>query len=112
MKINVTDLDVTLTENFIRFCCVELDTYPDMITVKGRDKPLKDNAPGLCYEVNCEHKYLITVSKESKSVTDIYTALAQEMIHIKKFMKNDDVIEIQDSANIVKKYVDNLYNVV
>jgi hypothetical protein len=112
MKINIADLDTTLTENFIRFCCVELNIFPDMITVKGRDKPLKDNALGLCYEVNCEHKYLITVSKQNRSVTDIYTALAHEMIQIKKFMKDDTVIEIEDSANLVKKYVDNLYNVV
>jgi|688.fasta_scaffold35270_6 predicted GNAT family acetyltransferase len=110
MKINVTDLDVTLTENFIRFCCVELNTYPDIITVKGRDEPLKDNALGLCHEINCEYKYLITIAKQNRSVTDIYTTLAKEMIQIKKFMSHDFVTET--SEKIVKKYVDNLYNVV
>jgi hypothetical protein len=110
MKINVVDLDVTLTENFIRFCCVELNTYPDMITIKGRDEPLKDNALGLCYEINCEHKYLITVSKQNRSITDIYTVLAEQMIQVKKFMTDDSTTET--SVNIVKKYVDNLYNVV
>jgi hypothetical protein len=113
MRINIVDLDDTLTKNFIKFCCVELNTYPDMITVKGRDEPtLKDNAVGLCYEVNCAHKYLIVVAKQNRSVTDIYTTLAQEMMQVKKFMKSETVIEIEDSANIVKKYVDNLYNVV
>jgi hypothetical protein len=110
MKINVVDLDVTLTENFIRFCCVELDTYPDMISVKGYSEPLKDNALGLCYEVNCEHKYIMAVAKQNRSTTDIYTTIADLMIQTKKFMKDDSVTET--SAKIVEKYVDNLYNVV
>jgi len=110
MKINVVDLDVVLTENFIRFCCVELNTYPDMITVKGRDEPLKNNDLGLCHEVNCEDKYLITVTKQNRSITDIYTTLAEQMIQVKKFMKDDSLTAT--SEKIVKKYVDNLYNVV
>jgi hypothetical protein len=111
MKINVVDLDVVLTENFIRFCCVELNTYPNIITVKGwNDSTLRDNLFGLCYEVNCEDKYLITVAKQNRSITDIYTTLAEQMIQVKKFMKNDSLTAT--SEKIVKKYVDNLYNVV
>lgn len=111
MRINVVGLDDILIKNFIKFCCVELNTYPDIITIKGWDEPtLKDNALGFCYEVNCQDKYLIYVAKQNRSVTDIYTTLAEEMIQVKKFMTND-VLDASGSK-IVKKYVDNLYYLV
>jgi methyltransferase-like protein len=97
------------TENFIRFCCVELNTYPNIITVKGwNDSTLRDNLFGLCYEVNCEDKYLITVAKQNRSITDIYTTLAEQMIQVKKFMKDNSAT----SEKIVKKYVDILIEMV
>lgn len=112
MRVNVVDLDDALTKNFIKFCCVELHICPSSISVKGRSESLQNNATGYCYEVNCEDKYFITIAKKDKTVTEIYTALAHEMIQIKKFMEENNSITHYDSAHIVKKYVDNLYNVV
>ena len=130
MQIEVTELDVTLTESFIKFCCNELDVYPDMIAVEGWDDPLKDGALGLCYEVDANQEYLIMVSKSGRNITDIYNTIAHEMIHVKQFMKQNlgeatseehrpvyserwwEVEASKKSLYIVKKYVDNLYNMV
>lgn len=130
MQIEVTELDITLTENFIEFCCDELDVYPDLIAVEGWDDPFKDGALGLCYEVDTKQEYLIMVAKKGRNITEIYTTIAHEMIHVKQFMKQNlsTIVSEEDkpvyekrwweieakekSTDIVKKYVDNLYNMV
>lgn len=127
MKIEVAELDVVLTESFINFCCDQLDVYPSLITVEGWDDPLKNGALGLCYEVNDDNEYLIMVSTKGRNATEIYNTIAHEMIHVKQFMKQDlsNLIEAhkpayndrwweieanKKSLNLVKKYVDILYN--
>lgn len=128
MKIEVVELDVTLTENFVRFCCEQLDIEPSLITVEGWDDPFKDGALGLCYEVNNDFEYLIMVSKKGRNATEIYNTIAHEMVHVKQYMKqglakniveahkpayNDRWWEIEASKksfSLVKKYVDILYN--
>lgn len=128
MKIEVIELDVTLTENFIKFCCNQLGVYPDLITVEGWEDPFKDGALGLCYEVDFKQEYLIMVSKKGRNITEIYNTIAHEMIHVKQFMKqnlNKNISEAdkpvynkrwweieaeEKSFDIVKKYVDTLYN--
>ena len=130
MKIDVTELDVTLTENFVEFCCYELNVYPDLIVVEGWDEPFRGGSLGLCYEVDFKQEYLIMVSKKGRNITEIYNTIAHEMIHVKQFMKQNlsaaaseehkPVYEVrwwevearEKSADIVKKYVDKLYNMV
>lgn len=130
MKIEVVELDHTLTENFINFCCDELGMYPEAISVEGWDEPFKDGALGLCYEVDFKYEYLIMVSKKGRTTTEIYNTIAHEMIHVKQFMLQNlskDLCEPdrpiyknrwweaeanEKSVDIVKKYVDNLMNMV
>jgi|TARA_B110000977_G_C11045477_1_gene480369 hypothetical protein len=86
MKIEVTELDTSLTTNFVNFCCDDLGVFPDFITVEGWDEPFNNGALGLCYEVDAKEDYLIMVSKEGRNVTQIYNTIAHEMIHVKQFM--------------------------
>jgi len=128
MKIEVSELDVTLTENFIQFCCNQLGVYPDLIAIEGWDEPFKDGALGLCYEVDAKQEYLIMVSKKDRNITEIYNTIAHEMIHVKQFMKQNlsvsaseehkpiyserwwEIEASENSTDIVKKYVDKLYS--
>jgi hypothetical protein len=128
MKIEITELDTTLTENFITFCCDELGVYPELITVEGWDEPFKDGALGLCYEVGTKEDYLIMVSKEGRTVTEIYDTIAHEMIHVKQFMLQNlsknlcqeskpvykerwwEAEAKEKSFDLVKKYVNILTN--
>ena len=129
MIIEVEELDVVLTENFIKFCCDELDIIPQHIKVEGWDDPFKNGALGLCYEVNNDNEYLIMVSKKNRNATEIYNTIAHEMIHVKQYMKQDlgnfldahkpayndrwwEIEASKKSSNLVKKYVDILYNMV
>ena len=129
MKIEVTDLDVSLTENFINFCCDDLGVYPDLITVEGWDEKFPSGATGLCYEVDFKEEYIIMVSKEGRNTTEIYDTIAHEMIHVKQFMINNlsknlcqasrphyterwwEIEAKENSFDMVKKYVDILMNV-
>ncbi|MDB9980591.1 hypothetical protein OAD61_00615 [bacterium] len=130
MKIEVTELDITLTENFIEFCCNQLGVYPDLIAVEGWDEPFRGGSLGLCYEVDFKQEYLIMVAKKGRNITEIYTTIAHEMIHVKQFMKENlskiviekhkpiyserwwEIEAEEKSTDIVKKYVDKLYNMV
>lgn len=129
MKIEVTDLDVVLTEQFVTFCCEELDVSPENIFVEGWDTPLFNKANGLCYEVEHNYEYLIMVYIKDRDITSIYHTVAHELIHVKQFIKEDLTNHIEkhkpvysqrwwekeaekESVNLVKKYVDNLYNMV
>ena len=129
MIIEVTELDSSLTTNFINFCCDDLGVYPDLITVEGWDEPFKDGALGLCYEVDAKEDYLIMVSKQDRNITEIYNTIAHEMIHVKQFMTQNlsknlcqehkpvykerwyEVEADQNSFDMVKKYVDILKNI-
>jgi hypothetical protein len=124
MNIEVIDLDVSLTENFVKFCCKELNVSPSLITIEGWDQDFPGESVGLCYEVNCKDEYLIMVSKADRNVTEIYDTIAHEMIHVKQFMKDDlekvrleeerpvyaerwyEIEAANKSYALVKKYVD------
>lgn len=129
MKLEVYGLDETLTENYLKFCCDELSVYPDFITVEASDTPLRNNALGLCYEVAFKDEYYIIVYKGDRNITEIYNTISHEMVHVKQFMLDNLGNRItehmpiyskrwwekeakQKSFNLVKKYVDNLYDMV
>lgn len=131
MKIEVFELDTTLTEKFISFCCDQLEVHPDLITVEGWDNLKNDSANGalgLCFEVDFKQEYLIMVATKDRNLTEIYNTIAHEMIHVKQFMKQNlgknmceehrpiyserwwEVEASENSVDLVKKYVDILYN--
>ena len=130
MIIEVYELDVSLTTNFVKFCCDELGVYPELITIEGWETPLKDGALGLCYEVDCKEDYVIMVSTKDRNTTEIYNTIAHEMIHVKQFMTQNlsenvctenkpvyterwyEIEAEKNSFELVKKYVDILYNAV
>lgn len=129
MKIEVTDLDPVLTEQFVTFCCKELDISPKYIYVEGWDTPLFNKANGLCYEVEHDYEYLIMVQTKDRNITEIYNTVAHELVHVKQFIKEDLVNHIEkekpiyserwwekdaskNSVELVKKYVDILYDMV
>lgn len=129
MKIEVTDLDPVLTEQFVQFCCDELEIYPENIFVEGWDTPLFNKATGLCYEVEHNYEYLIMVYTKDRNITSIYNTIAHEMVHVKQFIKEDLVNHVEKekpiyterwwekeaskkSVDLVKKYVDILYDMV
>ena len=49
MQIEINDLDETLTENFINFCCEELDIKPEILTIDGWETPFPKNQRLLVY---------------------------------------------------------------
>jgi hypothetical protein len=128
MNVEVSDLDVTLTTNFVNFCCDELNVFPSLITIEAWESSFLDGATGLCYEVNCKDEYLIMVSKSDRNITEIYDTIAHEMIHVKQFMKDNlnkslcerhrpvyqerwwELEANQNSYELVKKYVDILWD--
>lgn len=129
MRVIVDHLDVVLTEKFVTFCCDELSIDPGSIYIEGWDTPLFNKANGLCYEVEHGKEYLIHVYTKDRNMTEIYNTIAHEMIHIKQFIKEDlnNIIskhkpiyterwwEKEASAkslDLVKKYVDILYEMV
>lgn len=129
MKKEIFNLDETLTENYLEFCCDELSVYPDFITIEATDTPLKDGALGLCYEVEFKDEYYIIVYKGDRNITEIFDTISHEMIHVKQFMTQGLSQKIREhmpiygerwwekeakknSFALVQKYVDNLYDMV
>jgi hypothetical protein len=130
MKVEVTELDETLTENFVRFCCDHMGIEPELITIEGWEEPFKDEALGLCYELDFKEDYLIMVQTKGRNTTEIYDTIAHELIHVKQFMIDNlsenlckqhrpvydkrwyEIEAKEKSFNLVQKYVDNLYNTV
>lgn len=129
MKLEVYNLDETLTEKFLSFCCDELNVYPDMITIEATDTPLRNNALGLCHEVEFKDEYYIIVYKGERNITEIFNTISHEMIHVKQFMNQNLSKRMNEhmpiyekrwwekeaeekSFNLVKKYVDILYAMV
>ena len=127
MQIEINDLDETLTENFITFCCEELNIKPEILTVDGWETPFPKNqkATGLCYEINNGEYWIMTQTK-NRNLTEVYITIAHEMVHVKQFIKqnlsdkyskkrphHDRWWEREANAKsveLVKKYVDILYN--
>lgn len=129
MKLEIFNLDETLTENYLEFCCDELSVYPDFITIEATDTPLKNGALGLCYEVEFKDEYYIIVYKGNRNITEIFDTISHEMIHVKQFMTQGLSQKIREhmpiygerwwekeakknSFALVQKYVDNLYDMV
>lgn len=84
MRLKVEGLDYKLTETFVKFCLDRLPANPNYIEIVGQDT-LVNGKSGLCIDID-EDNFLILVSKESKSLSQIYISIAHELVHVKQFM--------------------------
>jgi|SaaInlV_120m_DNA_3_1039746.scaffolds.fasta_scaffold27664_2 hypothetical protein len=82
MKIHSRNLDPALTKKFVEFCVKELDITPTMIVVEAENE-LEGN--GLCVDIN-PGQYLILVNCRNRNLTEIYTTVAHELVHVKQYM--------------------------
>ena len=120
MNIKIQGLDEKLTQDFVYFCCKELDVQPDSIEIVGDDWTGENT--GLCIDLD-EKDFLICAAVNDRNLTQIYTTIAHELVHIKQYMKQDlgsllnkDKPEYLDrwwekearekSLDLVKKFVD------
>lgn len=95
MKVKVKGLDPKLTTHFTRFCCENLPAWPKSIEIVAEDKIVNDKS-GLCIDID-EDNYLILISKKNKNISQIYTSIAHEMVHVKQFMY-DNLGELLDKG--------------
>lgn len=89
MKLKVHGLDKNLTQKFVSFCCAELQIAPNVLEIAGypsdEDMHLKS---GMCIDIN-EDEFLIIVATKNKNITQIYTTVAHELVHVKQYMYED-----------------------
>lgn len=129
MKVEVLNLDESLTKDFARFCCEYLNIKPSVLHIDGYDK-LADGLLGYCLDVDVDEGiYSIVVATKNRTVTEIYKTIAHEIVHVKQYMNQDlgNLIEMKDynyktvwweveankkSDELVKKYVDILIGMV
>lgn len=86
MNIKVENLDEALTKDFVNFCCKELDIAPNYIEIVG-DENVGDRT-GACIDLS-ENDFMIIVETGNRNLTQIYTTIAHEMVHVKQYMKED-----------------------
>ena len=109
MIIEVINLDESLTENFVKFCCSQLDINVTRITIDGSDIEQENNK-----------EYHIKVQVNDYNATEIHKKIAKELVLMSHVLDKDahkpaykeesfktEVGKI--SCNLVKKYVDILY---
>jgi uncharacterized protein YjaZ len=84
MIVNVTNLDHKLTVDFVTFCCEQLNIKPKTIYVNGYND-MTDTLKGYCIDVE-EDVFTVAVSIKDRNITEIYTTIAHEMVHVKQYM--------------------------
>ena len=87
MIINVSNLDQRLTNNFVRFCCNQLDIRPRQLYVNGYDD-ISEDLKGYCIDVE-DDVFIIATSTKDRNITEIYTTIAHELVHAKQYMKQN-----------------------
>lgn len=127
MKIEVSNLEEKPTVDFVSFCCNALKIKPSIIYVDGYDE-LSAGLLGYCIDITKEI-YSVVVSTKNRNITEIYTTIAHELVHVKQYMHEDlgNIIETTNydyksvwweveankkSKELVKKYVDILVELV
>jgi hypothetical protein len=92
MNIKVENLEEALTIDFVNLCCTELDIKPDSIEVVGTaylaDMAGAARRTGLCIDLD-EKNYMVIAAIKDRTLTEIYTTIAHEIVHIKQYMKED-----------------------
>ena len=87
MIISVLNLDQKLTNDFVRFCCNQLGIKPRQLYVNGYDD-ISEDLKGYCIDVE-EDVFTVAVSIKDRNITEIYTTIAHELVHVKQYMKQN-----------------------
>lgn len=124
MIVKVSNLDQKLTVDFTNFCCNELNIKPKMLYVNGYDD-MTESLKGYCIDVE-DDIFTVAVSIKDRNLTEIYTTIAHEIVHVKQYMTQNLTRFLADqekmdyytswyerearekSVEFVKKYVDSL----
>lgn len=84
MIITVNGLDKKLSKKFVEFCCKDLNIRPGLLEIDGQPY-LSDRQTGACIDMDIGH-YLILVKTANRNLTQIYTTIAHELVHVKQYM--------------------------
>lgn len=87
MIVKVTNLDSQLTVDFATFCCKQLDIRPKKLYINGYTD-ISDNLKGYCIDIE-KDVFIIAVSIKDRNLTEIYTTIAHEIVHVKQYMTQD-----------------------
>jgi len=75
--------DKNLTEKFVQFCCENLKAFPNKLEID--EYLVNDNTTGLCVDFD-DDNFLILVRVKNRNLTQIYTTIAHELVHVKQHM--------------------------
>jgi len=84
MILTINGLDQSLTKTFTKFCLGKLNINPNIIEIEGQPY-LDDRRNGACIDMDIGH-YLILVKTANRNITEIYTTIAHELVHVKQYM--------------------------
>jgi hypothetical protein len=128
MIVSVSNLDQKLTVDFVRFCCEHLGVKPRQLYVNGYDD-MSNTLKGYCIDVE-EDVFTVAVSIKDRNLTEIYTTIAHELVHVKQYMTQNLIRFLADQKDmdyytswyereareksfvLMKKYVDSLAGLV
>ena len=79
-------LNMRLVSDFVSFVCKELNITPSKITVASYD--VGDQIHGMCIDES-DSEYIILVNETERNLTEVFTTIAHEMIHVKQYMKEN-----------------------
>ena len=96
MIISVLNLDQKLTNDFVKFCCNQLGIKPRQLYVNGYDD-ISEDLKGYCIDVE-DDVFTIATSTKDRNITEIYTTIAHELVHVKQYMKQNLGVLLESSV--------------
>jgi hypothetical protein len=94
--ISVLNLDQKLTNDFVKFCCNQLGIKPRQLYVNGYDD-ISEDLKGYCIDVE-DDVFTIATSTKDRNITEIYTTIAHELVHVKQYMKQNLGVLLESSV--------------
>jgi hypothetical protein len=85
LKTQLHDSYDHLVNPFVKFLCDELSVLPREVTIVSEDV---EGGVGLCIDVDPD-SFLILVKESGRSVGQVLTTIAHEMIHVKQYMTQE-----------------------
>jgi len=79
-------LNGCLVTDFVNFTCKELNINPEKITVASWD--VGKEIHGICIDES-DTEFIILVNEAERNLTEVFTTIAHEMIHVKQHMKEN-----------------------
>lgn len=86
MLLEITTPWRKLTEQFVSFLTHELKIDPEKLVLANHEQP--DGNLGLCIDLS-ETQFMILVKTDDRSIGEIFTTIAHEMVHVKQYMKEN-----------------------